>query len=238
MQKMTYEQIRPSLKTGDVMILKGEAAVSRGIMFFCALCRWAASGFKKWQWGYSHVLMIVILTVGQINELLHSGKLSRETADWLRKRRTGENGCKYDLTMAWESTLQDGSKGVRLVPLSHIIDTYKGRIFIEHLVCQRTPGMMEVLWEYIEEKINWPYEKHPIELAMSAIKSPYIQKVDNSDFSCSELVANSFQIMRLLPWYPPANDYVPDDIVCGGRLAKRLLKGAMITKEIEIQNER
>jgi hypothetical protein len=216
------------------MRFKGEAVVSKGIMFFCALCRWVKSGFKRWQWGYSHVLMIIVLTLGQINDLLLSGKLSRETADWLRKRRMVKEECKYDLIMAWEATLQDDSKGARSLPLSHIVETYKGRMFIAHLVCERTPRMIESLWNFIKKESGCPYEKHPLEMVMGAIKSPYIQKSDNSDFFCSEMVADSFQIMGLLAWYPPANDYTPDDIGCGGSLGKRLLKGAKITEEIEI----
>jgi hypothetical protein len=180
---MKYSEIRPKLKTGDIILFSGKGGASQWIKWFCSLF----NHFKKTK--YSHIGMLVV------------------ESNWVT---------------LFESTLQDAAKGVQLVPFSHVVKTYNGRLFVRQ-ICPALDDVQTLdLFRFIRSNIGKPYEKHIIELMRSVIDILPSQRENDTDFFCSELMASVFQMWRYLPEKPPANEYMPQDFALGGIIDIRL----------------
>ena len=186
-----YENLRPSLKTGDVVLFSGKGGISTGIKWFTN---------SKW----SHVGMVLRLP-------------------------------EWDAVLIWESTtlsdiadIESGKerKGVQIVPLSERIKKYKGEVSIRLLDTERTPEMLKELSLLRAEIKNRPYEEDKIELIKAAYDGPFgANKEDLSSLFCSEMVAEAYQRMGLLPEKPASNEYTPKDFSDAKKL--KLLKGKL-----------
>lgn len=199
----SYDSVRDSLKTGDLVIFSGKSAVSNFIKLF--------SGGK-----WSHVGMVLRL---------------KEFAD---------------AVLLWESTTlnnvadietQAATKGVQLVPMSQRVASYDGEIAVRRLNKAVTAKMQRALAERRKALSRKPYEAGEIELLKAAYDGIAGQSSgeDLSSLFCSELVAEAYQAMGLLPEYPkglPSNEYTPLDFSSHRNL--KLLAGYSLGEEIPI----
>jgi hypothetical protein len=201
----TYNDMRPQLKTGDIVLFSGKSAVSNIIKLF--------SGGK-----WSHVGMVVIME-------------------------------EFDrMVLLWESTTlsnipdietRTATKGVQLVPMSQRITTYEGEVTIRLLNKAISDAMNQKLAEVRKELSRKPYERSQIELLKAAYDGigGASSGEDLSSLFCSELVAEGYQAMGLLPEFPaglPSNEYTPIDF--SDRRQLKLLKGYTLAAEVAITN--
>jgi hypothetical protein len=201
-----YEEIRGQLQTGDLVLFSGKGGVSAGIKWL-TFCPW------------SHIGMVVCTPSG-------AGPLA-------------------DTVLLWESTNLDNLKdaidgvakrGVQLVVLSERIQTYGGEIGIRHLSVHREPAMLEALAALRIKLRNCPYEQKKLELLRAALDGPFEsgrRPEDLSSLFCSELIAEAYQAMGLLPDLDgkPSDEYTPRDFA--GELA--LLRGATLGPIVRIK---
>ncbi len=148
-----------------------------------------------------------------------------------------------DTVFLWESTTLanladaiDGTKkkGVQLVLLSDRLKSYKGDASVRHLKgITVDKNKYKTLMAFRKEVRNRPYEKSELELIKSAYDGPWgHNEEDLSSLFCSELVAEAYQRLRLLPDDVPSNEYTPKDFTEEKGL--KLLGGASLGKEIPV----
>jgi hypothetical protein len=79
-----------------------------------------------------------------------------------------------------------------------------------------------------------PYERNRLELFRSVYDGPLgrNRKEDPTSFFCSELVAEAYQRMGLLPASPSASEYTPRDFSSARRKPLPLLLGATLGDEV------
>jgi hypothetical protein len=97
--------------------------------------------------------------------------------------------------------------------------------------------MFDALAAKRKELSRRPYERSELELLKAAYEGPLGQSKgeDLSSLFCSELVAEGYQAMELLPEWPkglPSNEYIPLDF--SERRALKLLKGYALGPEIQL----
>ncbi|MGQ9499456.1 MAG: hypothetical protein ACUVQ6_03695 [Dissulfurimicrobium sp.] len=145
----------------------------------------------------------------------------------------------------WESTtlsdIKDAetgklTKGVQRVELSERLERCfaKGyEISVRQLSKELTNNMILALNNFRHEVSGRPYETSKIELLKAAYDGLFCDnKEDLSSLFCSELVAEAYQKMGLLPKNPPANEYIPKDFSEEKSLSLEL--GYSLLKEIDI----
>lgn len=182
-KRMLYSTIRDKLKTGDVLLFSGKSRISEGIKFFTR---------SKW----SHVGMVYVVK---------------------------DNGGGTSV-FCWESTtlsdLKDAetgrrTKGVQRVELSERLercfaDDYQ--ITVRQLTKPLSDTMLHALDAFRHEVSGRPYEKNLIQLLKSAYDGVLgDNKEDLSSLFCSELLAEAFERMGLLPEAVASNEYTPKD---------------------------
>jgi hypothetical protein len=141
----------------------------------------------------------------------------------------------WDMVLLWESTVINNVKdveegrvlqGVQLTPLSERLARYDGDVAIRHLEVERTPAMASALRQLREQFRGRPYEGKHIELLKSAYDGPFGRNhEDLSSLFCSEMVAEAYQAMDLLPPRPASNEYTPRDFSAAGKL--KLVRGSL-----------
>ncbi len=145
---------------------------------------------------------------------------------------------RWDMVLLWESTTLSKIKtvfgkvkqGVAIRPLSKAIEEYKGDVVIRELDRVLSKGQKNVLIKLRHEFKNKKYEESKWQLFKSAYD--FIggkNKKDTSSLFCSELVAEAYQQMGLLPLVLPSNEYTPADFA-----DLTYLKNNMLRKPIEI----
>jgi len=103
-------------------------------------------------------------------------------------------------------------QGVQLVSLSDRISNYDGDVSIRLLEVVRSTKMIEDLSELRNKIKDRPYEQSKIELIKSAYDGPLgSNDKDLSSLFCSELVAEAYQCMGLIPSCLSSNEYQPSD---------------------------
>ena len=182
----SYDEIRPELKTGDVLLFSGKGFVSWSIKFgsyFGRIFRRKRSGRPRW----SHVGMIVRNESGVF--LYESTTLST-VKDTLTGRKV---------------------QGVQLVLLSERLRGYKGKVAL--LAGPRLPEGSEAVLRHMRQEFKGtPYEESKLELLRSLVDIGRENKADTSSMFCSELVATAYQRMGFSGSFPdPANEYIPSD---------------------------
>src|SRR5262245_4908376 len=122
----------------------------------------------------------------------------------------------------WEATLgtdiadlvtHEISPGVHLYDLAHWIRHYGGETAIRQLAVERTDAMRSALLAFYYVARDRPFERNRLEFLRAVYDGPLgrNRREDPSSFFCSELVAEAYQRMGLLPALPPANEYSPRD---------------------------
>ena len=187
-----YEDLRPELKTGDIVLFSGKSAVSNLIKLF--------SGGK-----WSHVGMVLVLDEFQKAVLLWESTTLSNIPDVETKAQT---------------------KGVQLVPLSQRLSSYVGDVTVRKLSKPVSNNMQKRLAACRKDLSRKPYERGEMELLKAAYDGigGASSGEDLSSLFCSELVAEAYQSMGLLPDYPdglPSNEYVPLDFSDRRTLALR-----------------
>ncbi|OGR24926.1 MAG: hypothetical protein A2277_16825 [Desulfobacterales bacterium RIFOXYA12_FULL_46_15] len=202
---MKYENIRSQLKTGDILLFSGKGRISEGIKFFT---------LSKW----SHVGMIY---------------------------RFDDSRDPKGSIFCWESTtlsnLEDAdtgklTQGVQRVELSERLERCFAsgyEISVRSLSKNLTDDMIRTLNDFRHVVSGRPYEKDKIELLKAAYDGIFgANREDLSSLFCSELVAEAYQRMGLLPENTPSNEYTPKDFSSEKGLS--LSQGYTLLNEIAI----
>jgi hypothetical protein len=145
--------------------------------------------------------------------------------------------------LLWEATLDtdladiathEVAPGVRLFDLEHWIRHYGGETAIRPLCVERTEAMRTALVEFYLEARGRPYERNRLELFRSVYDGPLgrNRKEDLTGFFCSELVAEAYQRMGLLPTTPPSCEYTPHDFSSERKKPLSLQLGATLAAEV------
>jgi hypothetical protein len=109
-------------------------------------------------------------------------------------------------------------KGVQLTPFGEYVRNYKGEIYVRSLVCNRDRDWFAVLHDFICKHRSTSYEKGIgglLELLGAALQ---INRQNELNLFCSEMVAELFKLWGYLPADVPSNNYVPADFEYGGKL--------------------
>ena len=129
--------------------------------------------------------------------------------------------------------------GVQVNVMSEAVNGYNGKVAVRHLSVVRTPEMLNALSRFRQEVRNRPYEEHIIQMVKAVWDGPlgHVEE-DLSSLFCSELVAEAYQRMGLLPSNEsggsPCSEYTPKNFSTeGGGI--ELLLGATLGKEIVIR---
>lgn len=131
--------------------------------------------------------------------------------------------------------------GVQLVPMHERLRTYPGHVAVRRLDADRTREMLDALHEFRMESAGRPFDRDVFELLRAAFDSQAFGLEDNIEdlakYFCSELLAEAYQRMGLLPPDPPSNEYTPKDFSTEvtGRL--RLSAHARLSAEIHLDPE-
>ncbi len=150
-----------------------------------------------------------------------------------------------DTIFCWESTtlstVKDAdtglaTKGVQLVLLSDRLNTYQGKVSVRHLLGESlTEHDLRDLSSLRQRLKGTPYEEDDLELLFSALD--YFDQDDGeedlSSLFCSELVAEAYQTLGLLPPCKPSNEYTPADF--SEKEDMELLNGFHLGDEIKIR---
>jgi len=129
----------------------------------------------------------------------------------------------YEAPLVWESLrvpvlpdVEDGTlkSGVQLLDLDERIHTCGDEIAIRVLNRPVTAEMEAALHAFREQVRDAPYEQRLWELVRAAWDGPLgLNEEDLTSVFCSELVAEAYQVMGLLPPNEegglPSNEYVP-----------------------------
>jgi hypothetical protein len=145
--------------------------------------------------------------------------------------------------LLWEATLDTDlpdvathqvAPGVNLYDLEHWIRHYGGETAIRRLHVDRTDAMRDALLAFYQEARGRPYERNRLELFRSVYDGPLgrNRKEDVTGFFCSELVAEAYQRMGLLPPTPASCEYTPHDFSSERRKPLPLLLGATLDTEV------
>jgi len=145
----------------------------------------------------------------------------------------------WDIVLVMESTtltdvadVDEGipRRGVQIVPLSTRIHQYDGSVWIAPIKRRLNDEQIATLVRFRHEIQGKYYEQSMTELIKSAWDGPWGKNdADLSSIFCSELVAEAFQRIGLLPINPPANEYKPRDLGPRG-MASHLIKGVTQVK--------
>ncbi len=146
----------------------------------------------------------------------------------------------YDFVTLWETPgvrlkdLDTGEyhKGVMLVPLSIRLATYDGEFGLRRLeggvLSQNSLNELMALRKRLQKV---PYEKNKWEVFRAAYDGIFgDNEEDLSSLFCSELVAEAYQSLGLLPQDLPSNEYTPADF--SQNRMKKLLGGFSLSDEI------
>jgi len=143
----------------------------------------------------------------------------------------------FDSIMLWESTTLKSVddydrghpvRGVQLVSLSDRIKIYRGEIAIRLLDVKRNAAMRAALYGFRQEVKFRPYEQNKLELIKSCYDGPFGEnEEDLSSLFCSELIAESYQRMGLIPNSIPSNEFTPKDFSEDSTAPLALTKGKL-----------
>lgn len=167
----------------------GDLVLFSGASLFSGLIKWALGA--KW----SHVGVVVRTPAFPGRVMLWEATLLADLADAESGRAAG---------------------GVQLVPLSERLASYAGEWKLRALRPAVTPEMESALETRRGELAGRPYEESKLELLRAAWDGRFgaSKRERLQSLFCSELVAEAYQAMGLLPEPPvgpPSNEYTPRD---------------------------
>lgn len=191
---VSYDEIKNELKTGDLILFHGILPSSK-LNEVLTRCQW------------SHVGMVI------------------------RPEDIGITDS--DRLLLWESNtlvnlqdveLKEAKIGPMLVDLQQrmitdVTDKKDTRFHIRYNQCEITREMLEKLKEFIQEVHTATFPKTDFDLQKEVFQGRILhQKVDNGDYFCSKLIADTYIHMGLLSSNYPANSYEPKDFSSEGTL--------------------
>jgi hypothetical protein len=187
----------------------GDLVLFSGASFFSNVIKWAVGG--KW----SHVGVVVRLPSIPERVLLWESTTLADLPDALTGR---------------------AAAGVQLVYLSDRLASYAGELKLRALDKPVTPEMEAALAQRRVELSGRPYEADKLELFHAAFDAwfPQLERERLHSLFCSELVAEAYQAMGLLPeppHGPPSNEYTPRDFA---RRGAKLLRGYALGKIVAV----
>ncbi len=202
---------RSGLKYPDVRsdLKTGDLVLFSGTSFTSSVIKWGIGG--KW----SHVGVVVRMPAFPERVLLWESTTLADLAD-VETNRT--------------------QSGVQLVWLSARLATYHGEFKLRALDKPITPEMDAALTQRRGQLAGRPYEQKKLELLESALDGWFgsLKRERLGSLFCSELVAEAYQAMGLLPESPPgqpSNEYTPRDFA---RRSAKLLGGYALGKIVAI----
>jgi hypothetical protein len=187
----------------------GDLVLFSGASFFSSVIKWAVGG--RW----SHVGVVVRLPSIPERVLLWESTTLADLPDV----ETGR-----------------AAAGVQLVYLSDRLASYAGEFKLRALDKPVTPEMYAALAQRRAQLSGRPYETDKLELLHAAFDGWLAQRKRERLHSlfCSELVAEAYQALGLLPeppHGPPSNEYTPRDFA---RRGARLLRGYALGKIVAV----
>ena len=187
----------------------GDLVLFSGRSFFSSVIKWAIGG--KW----SHVGVVV-----------RSPKFPNRVLLWEATRLADLPDVETGRALP----------GVQLVYLSDRLARYHGQFKLRALDQSITPEMEAALAKRRGELSGRPYEQEKLELLGAALDGWFgaLKQERLGSLFCSELVAEGYQAMGLLPeppHGPPSNEYTPRDFA---RRGAKLLRGYALGKIIAI----
>jgi hypothetical protein len=196
-----FEELRPTLDVGDVLLFSGGGRFSNKI-----------KRFLRSHW--SHVALVA---------------------------REKPGGPLYLWEATQDSDLPDvvsrtARPGVGLFDLETWILHYASETAIRPLHVERTAKMRADLLAFFREVHGRPYERRRLELLRASGKGPWgpNPQPNLSSLFCSELVAEAYQRMGLLPRRPPSNCYTPRDFSSERPQPLPLRLGATLGEEVVV----
>lgn len=166
-KKVKYEDLKSTLKTGDIFLSSGNGAYAKLIKF--------ATGDPM-----THVGMIIVV---QVPTKLASGYILGPERPYLLQSTLGRSKDARNLLRGRISS------GVQLNKLDDIVKHENGEIYIRHIKGVDLKVTLPVK-NYMEGIKNIPYEQNLIELINAA--TGMNTKDDPSSMFCSELVAEMY----------------------------------------------
>jgi hypothetical protein len=194
-----FEELAPTLDSGDLVLFGGVSRFCRAIQRFSG-CQW------------SHVALVARPRAGG-PLLLWEATLGTDIADLVT---------------------HEISPGVHLYDLAHWIRHYGGETAIRKLNVERTDKLRLALLAFYYEARDRPFERNRLEFLRAVYDGPLgkNRREDPSSFFCSELVAEAYQRMNLLPQSPPTNEYSPRDFSEQAKRPLALPQGAELGPEV------
>jgi hypothetical protein len=202
-QVTPYENVRNGLKTGDLVLFHGLDLESEFIEFV---------EHSIW----SHVGMVVRMPCLEYPLLWESTPLHYLTDPLLHQRKSGPRVVSLD-----DRLVVSMSKGLY------------NRFLVRRLEVNRSKDMFNNLANFISE-VHWMTFPAEWVVIRDFLEGRFLQSVPGvrRSFYCSELVAETYMRMGLLPKTPPSNAYMPKDFAPGGHLPLHM--GAKLGKDIPI----
>ncbi len=191
----------------------GDLVLFSGSSFFSSVIKWVIGG--KW----SHVGVVVRSPQRPERVLLWESTRLADLADV----ETGR-----------------AAAGVQLVYLSERLARYAGEFKLRPLDRPVTPEMEQAFAQRRAELRGRPYELEKLELLEAAVDSWFraLKEERLNSLFCSELVAEAYQAMGLLPEPPdglPSCEYTPRDFA---RRSVKLLRGYALGRIVEVGRKR
>lgn len=123
--------------------------------------------------------------------------------------------------------------GVNLYDLEAWLRHYSEDTAVRRLLVPRSGPMLAALLALYEEVRGRPYEQNRLQMMRAGYDGLLgrNRKADLSSLFCSELIAEAYQRMGLLPGSPPSNEYTPRDFSLQRDPPLYLLQGAKLGPE-------
>ena len=216
-----YEELRPLLKTGDIVLFQGKGLFSQVIRTF------TRSGGKRGK--YTHVGMVI--DPSEISSRLLT-KAKRDALAGDRVLLLAES-----TTMSTVRDVETGkfTSGVQTALLSQRLATYKGKVWVRRLNKRLTKPKLDAMMALRRELSGRAYERSPWALFRAAIDWPFSkQRRDLRSLFCSEYDAAMYMAAELLKEPPSASEITPINFGNYWELEDGYSLGSAIRLDLEV----
>lgn len=219
-QTVSFNELKPSLQTGDIILMKGLYPSSHVIELV-----------EHSDWSHAAIVVLAKDIDFESDDpiLLWESNIKQEKKEY-------QNEKVIDLLTKGK---KDDKSGPQLVSLHQRVQlNYKhkddGKFAVRHLYTERNHHMFDILKEVMKtyHKSTFPSTKQEMEDPILG-RFKGIQTSTDHIF-CSELVAITYMAMGLLSKVHPSNSYIPADF--SEALSVGLLNRAWLGNEIFIDN--
>ena len=184
---VTWQQLKPTIETGDIILFSGQSVLSTAIK--------VAEGMSHW----SHCAMFYVDKDG--NVYIWESTNPDGQRDVFNQTLNG--GVRLLLAETALRFYLDSAANVEIITRQLFIN----RKYIGHGLVDPVSRLPE-LWKLITATEPLPYEKDLVELAR--VELPVLQLLyawhSQDSYFCSELIAQAYMALGLLPDKPPERD--------------------------------